>query len=327
MKKPKFRQLQIFAAISRHSSFTRASEELFLTQSSVSSQMKQLTDQIGFPLIEQIGKKITITDVGRKVLALYAEYENSWFKFTEEMSDLADTDKGTISVSCVNTCQYFFPRVLGSFYQQYPEINISFKVYNRQQIMKRITDNIDDLYIMDYISEELDIKAVPFIDNPLVLISRPDHKFANQKNIPLVSLADEMFVVREPGSGTRREVDLFFDVEDITIKSKIELGSNEAMKQGIMGGLGIGVISLYAAALELKLGLLTNLDVEKFPLIRKWNIAYPNGKVIRPVVRTFLDFLKSEGRTISIDVLDNAEIIQPKNNESISKPIKNPAPA
>ena len=317
MKKPKFRQLQIFEAIARHSSFTRASEELFLTQSSVSSQMKQLTEQIGFPLIEQVGKKISITDVGRKVIGLYSEYEISWCKFTEEMSDLTDAGRGTISVSCVNTCQYFFPRVLGSFYQRYPETNISFKVYNRQQVMKRISDNVDDLYIMDYISEDLDVKAVPFIDNALVIISRPDHQFVGKKNIPLTALANEMFVVREPGSGTRREVDLFFDTEKIKLKSKMELGSNEAIKQGIIGGLGIGVISLYAVALELKLGLLSSLDVEKFPLMRKWNIAYPNGKVIRPVVRTFLDFLKSEGRTIAINVLDDSEIAQSKVTKTI----------
>ena len=303
MYKPSFRQLQIFEAVARHRNFTRGAEELFLTQSSVSSQLKQLKNSIGHPILEQIGKRIEITPVGERLLRLYDDIRLNLKSFDEDMAQLSDPTAGEVSVSCVNTCQYFLPRVLGKFYEHYPGISIRFKVFNREQIIERINNNVDDLFIMDYIREELDVKAIPFVDNPLVIVAHPKHKMSQQSNISLQALENEKFVAREPGSGTRRETELFFKEHHLRIRSQIELGSSEAIKQGILGGLGIGVLSQYAVAVELDLGLLTKLDVQGFPLMRKWNIAYPSWKVVSPVARTFLDFLKTDGRDIATSVL------------------------
>ena len=308
MRRATLRQLQIFSAVARNKSFTRAAESLFLTQSSVSTQIKQLTEAIGYPLIEQIGKKIILTQVGERVSQLYDDMDRDWHRFEEDMSALTSPSKGVINVAGVNTCQYFFPRVLGSFYDHYSDINISLKVFNRQQVLERIAANADDLYIMGLIPEELELKAVPFVDNPLVVVAHPDHPLANQKNIPLSALENEKFIAREPGSGTRREISQYLEEHNVSINSQIELGSNEAVKQGIIGGLGVSILSTYAVALELRLGMLTTLDMEGFPRMRRWHIAYHSGKVITPVVRTFIDFLKDEGRKIAGSALESAHV-------------------
>ncbi len=315
MNKPTLRQLQIFEAIARHRSFTRAAEELFLTQSSVSSQMKQLTEHLDQSLIEMSGKKVHLTSTGERVLRLYSEMECSWESFVDDMSQLAAPDSGAIEVTCANTCQYFFPRVLGNFSRRYPKIKISLKIFNHRQLKDHLLKNAGDLFIMDYVPEELDVKAIPFLDNPLVIIADPSHPLVARNNISLEHLKNEMFVVRELRSGTRRETDKFFESYGINIQSKIELGSNEAIIQGVMDGLGIGVVSAYAAAQELRLGILKSLDVYGFPIMRKWNICYPNHRVVRPVVRTFLDFLQSDGRLIAGLTLDNVELLPPLLNQ------------
>lgn len=309
MHRPTFRQLQIFSAVAKHKSFTRAAEELFLTQSSVSAQIKQLTDIIGHPLFEQKGKRIKLTNIGEQVLVLDEEFEQSWRSFEDRLSTLSDPRTGDITVSCVNTCQYFFPRILGDFYKVYPEIRVSFRVFNRQHVMQRLQDNRDDLYIMDYLSEELDVKAVPFVDNPIVIVASPQHRLAGQSNIPLDELEQEVLLVREPGSGTRRETDKFFSTYGIEFEKNLELGSSEAIKQGVIGELGISVLSKYAVALELDLGILVSLNVQGFPLMRKWNIAYPAWKSITPPVRTLLDYLKQDGRTIASNCLKERKIV------------------
>jgi len=310
MRRATIRQLQIFSAVAHNKNFTRAAEELFLTQSSVSAQIKQLTDFIGHPLIEQIGKKITITPVGERLVELYNNLDNDWREFEENLSSLTSPSEGVINVAGVNTCQYFFPRVLGSFYNRYSEIYVSLKLFNRQQVLERIANNTDDLYLMGFMPEDLDLKAVHFVDNPLVIVAHPDHPLATQKNIPLSELVTERFIEREPGSGTRGEIDRYFEEQNLTLTSQIELGSNEAIKQGIIGGLGISIVSLYAVALELRLGMLTTLDVQGFPRIRQWNIAYPAGKVITPVIRTFIDFLKEDGRKIAGSALDSEHVTE-----------------
>lgn len=304
MRRATLRQLQIFASVARHKNFTRAAEELFLTQSSVSSQLKQLAEFVGHPLVEQVGKKITITSVGERIAKLYDQLEQHWRHCEDDISMLASPSKGSIRVAGVHTCEYFLPRVLGSFYERYPSIEVSLKFFNRVQVIERIGSNSDDLYVMGHINEDLDVKAIPFIDNPLIFVAHPSHPLVGKKAISIESLVNDKLLVREPGSGTRREISRFLDEHHADFRIQIELGSNEAIKQGIIGGLGISVLSLYATALELKLGLLVTLDVQHFPLVRRWNIAYSTGKVITPVLRTFVDFLKEEGRALASKTLD-----------------------
>jgi len=304
LRRSTLRQLQIFAAVARHKSFTRAAEELFLTQSSVSTQLKHLKELVGYPLVEQIGKKISITPIGMRTLQLYTELDIKWRDYESDIAQLTNPERGEIYVSAVKSCQYFLPRIIGIFSQTYPNIRISLNVVNREDILKRISKNKDDFYILGSVPEELELKVVPLLENPMLVIAPADHHLAHENTLSVKILQNEKFIVREPGSGTRIETNEFFDRHGLSIDTQIELGSNEAIKQGVMGGLGISLISLYGVTLELRLGLLRPLNIEGFPLMRSWNIAYPSGKTITPTTDTFINFLKKEGRQIANDGLE-----------------------
>ena len=296
MRRPTFRQLQIFNSVAKHLSFTRAAEELFLTQSTVSSQMKDLTEAIGSQLVEVVGKKIFLTPLGERLQALYNTFDAEWEKFEYELLESKQLKFGSLKLTAINTAQYFMPRILGQFSNLHPELSVSLKVTNRQDVVSRIFDNIDDLYILGSLPDDIELKAVPLSDNPLVVVAHPNHPLAKKKNIPLKQFEKESFITREVGSGTRKMVDAFFLENKIKVKPRIELGGNEAIKQGIMGGFGISILSAYTIRSEIQAGNLVVLNFEKFPMLKTWYIAYLASKQLSPAARAFLDYTKEIGR-------------------------------
>jgi DNA-binding transcriptional LysR family regulator len=279
----------VFEAAARHGSFTRAAEELFLTQPTISMQIKQLTKSVGIPLFEQVGKRLYLTEAGRELFATCKEIFNTLAQFEMKVADLKGLKQGQLRLAVITTAKYFIPRLLGSFCQLYPGIEISLQVTNHEGILERMTSNQDDLYIMSQIPEHLDINYEAFLENPLVVLAPVNHPLAQEKNIPISKLANEAFIMREPGSGTRRAVQQLFDQNDIKVKVKLELGSNEAIKQAIAGGLGISVLSRHTLMPYAE--DLTVLDVEHFPIKRDWYMVYPNGKQLSIVGRTYFEYL------------------------------------
>jgi DNA-binding transcriptional LysR family regulator len=298
MRKPTFRQLQIFAAVAQHRNYTRAGEELFLTQSSVSSQIKELTEAIGFPLLETIGKRIYVTDVGEEVVNLYHKLNTEWKLFESEIAEQTNLKIGKVRVAGVHTSQYFLPRILGEFSQCYPDIEVALTIANRQELIDRMRANRDDVYFLGIKPEEIAVTVVPYISNPLVVIAPPDHPLANEKNIDAQRLSDYPFIFREAGSGTRHEVDSYLDSVQFKVKSRLALGGNEATKQGVMGGLGLSILSQHAILMELRLHQIVVLDVKGFPINETWNLMYPSGKKISSAAQAFIDFAKDEGRSL-----------------------------
>jgi len=292
MRHSTLRQLEVFDAIARLGSFTRAAEELFLTQPTVSMQMKKLGDAVGLPLFEQVGKKIYLTDAGRELQKTCRGIFDHFANFEMTVADLKGLKRGALRLAVVTTAKYFAPRLLGPFCDQYPGIEVSLKVSNRERVLERLAENQDDLYILGQPPEELDAVAEPFLENPLVVLAPASHPLAGVKRIPLRRLAEEPFLVREPGSGTRIAVERLFAEHDLAIKVRMELGSNEAIKQAIVGGLGLSVLSRHTLALDAPMGQLAILDVEGFPIERHWYAVYPNGKQPSVVARTFLDYLR-----------------------------------
>jgi len=292
MRHSTLRQLEVFEAIARLGSFTRAAEDLFLTQPTVSMQIKKLTEAVGLPLFEQVGKKIYLTDAGRELHKTCREIFKHFSHFEMAVADLKGLRQGTLRLAVVTTAKYFAPRLLGPFCQQYPGIQVSLKVSNRERVLERMADNQDDLYILGQPPEELDTVAEPFLDNPLVVLAPAGHPLAGQKRIPLARLAEEPFLVREPGSGTRKALERLFADHGLAIKVRMELGSNEAIKQAIVGGLGVSVLSRHTLALDAPMGQLAVLDVVGFPIERQWYVAYPAGKQLSIMARTFLEYLK-----------------------------------
>lgn len=305
MKQATLHQLKVFEAVARHSSFTRAAEELFLTQPTVSMQVKQLAKAVGLPLFEQIGKRLYLTAAGRELLATCQEIFEELSLFEIAVADLKGLKQGYLRLAVITTAKYVIPRLLGPFCQRYPGIDVSLKVTNHEHALERLTDNRDDLYILSQLPEDLDVSSHPFVENPLVVLAPRQHPLAQKKNIPLKRLAEEPFIMREPGSGTRKAVQKLFDEHGISVKVKLELGSNEAIKQAIAGGLGISVLSRHTLALEGTTNQLTILDVENFPIQRYWYVVYPTGKQLSVITRTFFEYLLNEGKEIAQTTLQS----------------------
>jgi LysR family transcriptional regulator, low CO2-responsive transcriptional regulator len=297
-------QLKVFEATARHGSFTRAAEELFLTQPTVSMQVKQLTKAVGLPLFEQVGKRLYLTDAGRELYDTCQEIFNKLEQLEMKVADLKGMKQGRLKLAVITTAKYFMPRLLGPFCQQYPGIDVSLMVNNHERVMDRLSHNQDDLYVMSQLPENLEVNAHPFLDNPLVVIAPKTHPLAQEKNIPLKRLVEEMFIMREPGSGTRRALQNLLDEHKLNVKVRLELGSNEAIKQAIAGGLGLSVLSRHALTAE-TVGELTALDVEEFPIPRQWYVVYLTGKQLSVVASTFLDYLQSEAEKFATSSLSS----------------------
>ncbi|WLT39287.1 HTH-type transcriptional activator CmpR [Synechocystis sp. B12] len=300
MKNATLHQFEVFAAIARTGSFTKAAEELFLTQPTVSQQMKQLTKAIGVPLYEQIGRKIYLTEAGQAVLQASQNISSCLDQLQEVIADLQGLKKGNLRLATITTGKYFVPRLLGEFRQQYPGISISLQIGNRQQILERLANNLDDLYFLGKPPSNLDINIRHFLENPLVVIASRQHPLVKEKKISLERLVNEPLIMRESGSGTRMAVEEFFSENRLKMNVEMEISSNEAIKQAVYGGLGISILSLYSLALEGINGLLAVLDVEGFPLQKHWYIIYQKSKQLSIVAETFLDYLFAHDEAVSI---------------------------
>jgi DNA-binding transcriptional LysR family regulator len=289
-------QLKVFEATARHGSFTRAAEELFITQPTVSSQIKQLSKTVGLPLFEQIGKRLFLTDAGEELLATCQDIFSRLDHFEMKVADFKGTKQGCLKLAVITTAKYFIPRILGSFCQQYQGIDVSLKVTNHEQIQGRMQENKDDLYIVSNPPEGLDLLSQPFLDNPLVVIARRNHPLVGLKNIPIERLNNEAFIMREKGSGTRQAVQTLFNEYDVKVHVRLELGSNEAIKQAIAGGMGLSVLSEHTLISEGKESELSILDVENFPIKRRWYVAHLGGKQLSVIAQTFLEYLLEESQ-------------------------------
>ncbi|MCT7984451.1 LysR substrate-binding domain-containing protein [Laspinema sp. A4] len=296
MKQSTLHQLRVFEAVARHKSFTRAAEELFLTQPSVSMQVKQLAKSVGMALFEQVGKRLYLTEAGEELLGTCRDIFDRLSQFEMTVADLQGLKQGQLKLSVITTAKYVIPRLLGPFCQRYPGIDVSLKVTNHEGLQERLNDNLDDLYILSQPPATPDVFCHEFLDNPLVVLAPMSHPLASQKNIPIERLNGEPFIMREPGSGTRQAVQKMFEDRGVAVKVRLDLGSNEAIKQAIAGGLGISVLSRHVLTLDGWQNQLTILDVEGFPIPRQWYAIYPSGKQLSVVARTFFEYLLNEGK-------------------------------
>ncbi|MBF2049585.1 MAG: LysR family transcriptional regulator [Elainella sp. C42_A2020_010] len=292
-------QLKVFEATARHGSFTRAAEELFLTQPTVSMQVKQLTKAIGLSLFEQVGKRLYLTDAGRELYSTCQEIFQRLDQLEMTVADLKGMKQGKLRLAVITTTKYFMPRLLGPFCQRYPGIDVSLTVTNHERVIDRLNNNQDDLYVMSQLPDNMDIKSRPFLENPLVVVAPLDHPLAGEKQISLKRLAEESFIMREPGSGTRGAFQKLLDSQKLSVKVRLELGSNEAIKQAVAGGLGLSVLSRHTLMPEAANSDLTILDVEGFPISRQWYVVHLAGKQLSVVANTFLEYLCDAAEKLS----------------------------
>jgi DNA-binding transcriptional LysR family regulator len=291
-------QLRLFEAVARHSSYTRAAEEVHLSQPAVSIQVKRLEENVGLALFEQVGKRITLTEAGRELYAASKDVLGRLAELDGAIDALRGEVAGTLRVTAVTSAKYFLPHLLGAFLRRYPEVEPKLKVANRASLLERIADNEDDLYVMGQVPANSDVQEFPFLENIIAVVASPDHPLANKRQVALKQLAGERFLVREPGSGNRKVLEEFFTEQGIVINPYMELGSAEAIKQGVMAGLGISALSLHNLRLEIAAGQIVVLKVEGFPLRRQWNVVHRKGKRLSPAALSFIEFLQSEGQQL-----------------------------
>jgi DNA-binding transcriptional LysR family regulator len=279
------RQFQVFESVARHLNHSRAAQELYLSQPAVSMQIKQVEQIIGLPLFEQTGKKLHLTAAGSELL----RYARSVLQLLDEMESAFDEmkglERGHLNIAVVSTANYFMPQLLASFIQSHPKIQVSLSVANRDAVIKQLTENVADLAIMGQPPEGTEMKAEAFLENPLVVIASPTHPLAKTKKIQPKRLANETFLLREVGSGTRGVVERFFTSHKLSLPAHMEMDTNEAIKQSVQAGMGIGIISQHGIELELETGRLCILDVVGFPIVRHWYFVQRKDK--RPSVAAY----------------------------------------
>lgn len=289
------RQLQIFETVARLQHMRRAAEQLHLTQPSVSIQMRQLAEAIGLPLFEPVGRRIRLTEVGQELYRTCRDMTETWNRFEAVCSDYKGVRRGRLRVAMVTTAKYVIPRMLGPFCERYPGIDVELGLFNRDQVLERLRDNLDELYIMSMPPEDESFEVIPFAGNPLVVVAPAGHAYPHPPPLLLRDLAGERFIMREEGSGTRMAVDQHLARQRVSLNVRMTLGSNEAIKQAVAGGMGLSILSRHVLGHLPAAEGLKELTVEHFPLERAWHVLYRRGRPLSLVARTFLAYLLGEG--------------------------------
>jgi len=287
-----FRQLRTFLALAEQGSVTAAARALHVTQPTVSMQLKETTDSVGLPLYEVTGKKLQLTDAGRELETTARAMLHEWDLFEQGIAARRGLTAGRLRLAVVSTAKYFTPRLLGDFCRMHPDVEISLEVLNRDGVVQRLRENVDDLYIMSKPPADIDAVAHAFLANPLVLIAPLEHPLAKQKNVALRGLSAERFVLREKGSGTRLNTDAHFATHHFVPRIRLEMGSNEALKQAVAGGLGLSVVSRHALGPDVAGQGLTVLEVSGFPIVSNWYTVHLQGKRLSPLAEAFMGYLE-----------------------------------
>ena len=298
MRNVTLRQIRVFAAVARHLSFTRAAQELHLTQPAVSQQMSLLEEEVGMPLFEQIGRRIRLAPAGLELLRYATQVTELLREAGETLAAMRGLKRGELKLGAVSTAKYFAPTLLSAFAPGYPEITIKFTVANREEIVKLLGANELDLVIMGRPPRELDTTAESFARHPFVIIASPDHPLARRHRIPLKSLARESFIIREQGSGTRASMEHVFRERGVTFRASMEVSSNETIKQAVMAGMGLSFISSHTIGLEAQTGKLAILDVAGLPIVRDWYVIHLREKILSPIAAAFRAYLLENGARV-----------------------------
>jgi len=291
-------QLKVFESVARHLSYTRAATELFLTQPTVSLQIKQLENLVALPLFEQMGKRIYLTEAGQELYQYSRAIAQQIADMELALDELKGLERGKLNISVVSTANYFAPHLLAKFCHRYQGVTVSLNVSNRENVLKQLADNLTDLAIMGQPPDGLDIVSESFMENPLVIIAPSDHPLCSMRQIPVKRLAQEIFLVRETGSGTRNAMERFFVEQKIKINRGMETDTSEAIKQAVQAGMGLGIMSRHTIELELITNRLKILDVDGFPIIRHWHVVHRKNKRFSNVAKTFKDFLLKEAPSL-----------------------------
>ncbi len=282
-----FRQLKLFLALADTGSVSRAARECHVTQPTASMQLKEVSDSVGVPIYEVISRRVHLTDAGRDLARTARSIADDWAAFEQRIDATKGLTRGKLRVAVVSTAKYFVPRLLGTFCAKYPDIDISLEVLNRDGVVQRLRDNQDDLYIMSMPPTDIDLEDQIFMPNPLVVIAASSNPLAARRDLEPDDLSKQRFILRERGSGTRMAIDAHFKRLKFKPNLRLELGSNEAIKEAVAGDLGVSVVSSYALQGHAVKQGVSVLDVTGFPIQSNWHVVRLKGKQLSPIAKVF----------------------------------------
>jgi DNA-binding transcriptional LysR family regulator len=308
MKNATLRQLKVFEAVARNLSFSRAAEELHLTQPAVSTQVKKLEEHAGLPLFEQFGKKIHLTPAGSEMLHASRVIIRQFEEVEQTMTQFKGVSGGKLNVTVISAGDYFFPRMLVEFARRHPGVTLNFGVCNREELLEQLTDNLTDLAIMVRPPLDMDTVNEAFAPHPYVVVAAADHPLATRKRIPVSRVAREPFVVREKGSDTWNSMEDGFGTHLRELNIAMEIKSTETIKQAVMAGMGLTFLSAHTISRELQAGSLAVLDVQGFPLMLNWYVVHRAAKRLPPVAQAFRRFLLDDGAALIEQMMGSAPL-------------------
>jgi DNA-binding transcriptional LysR family regulator len=295
MRNATLRQLKVFEAVARHRSFSRAAEELHLTQPAVSTQVRKLEEHAGLPLFEQLGKKIHLTPAGTQMLQSAREIIQKFQEAEEAMARFKGVSGGQLNVSVISAGDYFFPRLLVEFAQRHPGVTLNFGVCNREELLAQLEANQTDLAVMVRPPGDAGTVAQAFAPHPYVIVAAPSHPLAGRKRIAVTRIAREPFVVREQGSDTWNSMREAFGERLADVNIAMEIKSTETIKQAVIAGMGVSFLSAHTISRELRSGSIVVLDVQGFPRMLNWYVVHRHTKRLPPVAQAFKAFLLADG--------------------------------
>jgi DNA-binding transcriptional LysR family regulator len=289
-----FRQLRLVAALAETGSVSAAARATHVTQPTASMQLREVAESVGLPIYEIVAKRVQMTEVGLELAKTARAIAGEWDRFTQTIDHMNGLTRGKLRVAVVSTAKYFVPRLLGGFCATHPEIEISLEVLNRDGVVQRLRDNLDDLYVMSMPPMDIEVVDEIFMPNPLVVIAPKSHPLAKRAKLALSDLRAERFILRERGSGTRMAVDAHLKRQHFTPNLRLELGNNEAIKEAVAGGLGIAIVSAHSLQASGGKSGLAVLKVTGFPVKSAWHVVYRKGKQLSPIANVFRQHLLTE---------------------------------
>ena len=293
------RQLRIFNEVCDLRSYSRAAEEMSLTQPAVSLQIRQLEELIGQPLFEYVGKKLYLTEAAEALQKASRDIFGRLENLDMQLSDMQGSLQGQLKLAIESSCKYFMPHLFAAFKRRYPEVMLNLTVVNRAQVIKRLSDNRDDLVVMTMVPQDMGLEFLPFLNNPIVAVARADHPLCTAEKLSLKDLEPYSLVIREQGSGTRKACEEYFKDKRVHFAQTMEVSSAEAQRECVVAGLGIAVLTRHALSLEIATGTLKELPVAELPLYRSWCVVQGQAKRLSPVAHAFLAFIRTERAQIS----------------------------
>jgi len=285
------RQLDVFLAVCQHRSYSKAAQQLALTQPAVSSQIRSLEEVVGQALFDYLGKQLFLTNAGELMLRAARELKQRLVHLEIELTELHGRLQGSLNIAIESSAEYLLPPFIHNFCEQHPDVDISLHVVNHQRLLERLHDNLDDLAIMTQVPDSRSLSYTPFAEHQLLVVANASHPLSQRQDISLIELLSYPALLREAGSGTRQIFESFCRQHSCLIQRHRQMGSNQAIKTALASGEHFAILPKAMVSNDIAAGRLAAIAVVGFPILRSWCTVYPKAKHLNPLTKAFHDFL------------------------------------